>query len=35
MSGIQSMKVMCTVEPLRFECEYVEASMKKKMPREN
>ena len=29
------MKVMCTFEPLRGECEYVAASMKKKKPIEN
>jgi hypothetical protein len=35
MKGIQSTNVMCTVEPLRGECEKTEASMKKKKPREN
>ena len=35
MSGIQSTKVMCTVEPLRADLEKTEASMKKKKPREN
>lgn len=35
MSGIQSTKVMWTVEPLRADLEKTEASMKKKKPREN
>jgi hypothetical protein len=35
MRGIQSTKLMWTVEPLRGEWEKTEASMKKKKPREN
>lgn len=35
MTGIQSTNLMCTLEPFLLECEYAEASMKKKKPREN
>jgi hypothetical protein len=33
--GIQSTKVMWTIDPLRADLEKTEASMKKKKPREN
>ena len=35
MPGIQSTNLMWTFEPFFEEWEYVEASMKKKNPREN
>jgi hypothetical protein len=35
MKGIQSTKLMCTVEPLRGDLEKTLASMKKKKPSEN